>query len=152
MVRRKSDMQAMKLLQSVIASVFVLFTSNPSTADDDPRHLVDLPETMQQHMLSNMRDHLAAINEILIHMAKGELEEAAQISETRLGISSLELHGASHMAKFMPEGMRKAGTRMHRAATRFALKAQEGEALPAYAALSGITSACVACHAAYRIR
>jgi hypothetical protein len=144
--------QAVKLLQSVVATLFVLFASNTSTADDDPRQLVDLPKMMQQHMLSNMRDHLAAINEILIHMAKGEFEQAAQISETRLGMSSLELHGASHMAKFMPEGMRKAGTGMHRAASRFALKAQEGEVLPAYGALSEITSACVACHAAYRIR
>ncbi|MGW8311468.1 MAG: hypothetical protein ACWGNB_10440 [Thiogranum sp.] len=142
----------MKLLQSVVATVFVLVTSTASTADDDPRQLVDLPKMMQQHMLSNMRDHLAAMNEILIHMAKGEFEQAARISETRLGMSSLELHGASHMAGFMPEGMRKAGTAMHRAASRFALKAQEGEALPAYAALSEITSACVACHAAYRIR
>ena len=145
-------MQAVKLLQAVVASVFVLFTSNTSTADDDTRQLVELPETMQQHMLANMRDHLATINEILMRMGKGELEEAARISETRLGMSSLESHGASHMAKFMPEGMREAGTRMHRAASRFALTAQEGEALPAYNALAEITSACVACHAAYRVR
>ena len=142
----------MKLLQSVVATVFVLVTSSISIAADDPRQLVELPKMMQQHMLSNMRDHLATINEILIHMAKGELDQAAGISERRLGMSSLELHGASHMARFMPEGMREAGTGMHRAASRFALKAQEGEVLPAYAALSEITSACVACHAAYRIR
>jgi cytochrome c556 len=41
---------------------------------------------------------------------------------------------------------------MHRAASRFALKAQEGEVLPAYKALSEITAACVACHSGYRIR
>jgi hypothetical protein len=144
--------QAVKLLQSVVATVFVLVTSSISTAADDPRQLVDLPKMMQQHMMSNMRDHLATINEILMHLAKGELDEAAGISERRLGMSSLELHGASHMARFMPEGMREAGINMHRAASRFALKAQEGEVLPAYDALSGITSACVACHAAYRIR
>ena len=56
------------------------------------------------------------------------------------------------MSKFMPEGMQQAGTSMHRAASRFALKAQEGEALPAYSALSEVTSACVACHSSYRIR
>jgi len=145
-------MQSVRLLQSVVATVVVLVASNISTAADDPRQLVELPKMMQQHMLSNMRDHLATINEILIHMAKGELDKAAGISERRLGMSSLELHGASHMARFMPEGMREAGTGMHRAASRFALKAQEGEVLPAYAALSEITSACVACHAAYRIR
>ncbi len=107
---------------------------------------------MRQHMLSNMRDHLLALNEILTNMAKGQLDKAADIAESRLGMSSLEAHGASHMAKFMPEGMREAGTSMHRAASRFALKAQEGEVLPAYNALSEVTSACVACHSGYRIR
>lgn len=121
-------------------------------AADDPRQLVELPEPMQAHMLSNMRDHLEAINSILLHMAKGELEPAADIAESRLGMSSLERHGASHMAKFMPEAMREAGTNMHHAASRFALTAQEGDALRAYRALSEVTSACVACHAGFRIR
>ena len=52
----------------------------------------------------------------------------------------------------MPKGMQDAGTAMHKAASRFALKAQEGEVLPAYKALNEVTSACVACHAGYRIR
>ena len=121
-------------------------------ADDDSRLLVELPEMMQQHMMSNMRDHLVTINEILVNMANGQLDRAAEVAESRLGMSSLEAHGASHMAGFMPEGMRQAGTNMHRAASRFALKAEEGEMLPAYNALSEITSACVACHSRYRIR
>ena len=123
-----------------------------SVASNDARILVDLPEMMQQHMLSNMRDHLAAINEILLYLDNDELEKAAETAEYRLGMSSLESHGASHMAKFMPEGMRQAGTTMHKAASRFALKAQEGEALAAYKALSDITSACVACHSGYRVK
>ena len=103
-------------------------------------------------MMSNMRDHLVAINEILSNLANDKLDKAAEIAEARLGMSSLESHGASHVAKFMPEGMRQAGTSMHRAASRFAIKAQEGEALPAYKALTEVTSACVACHAGYRTR
>ena len=107
---------------------------------------------MQHHMMSNMRDHLVAINEILANMSNGELDKAAEVAESRLGMSSLDSHGAEHMAKFMPEGMRNAGTDMHQAASRFALKAQEGDALPAYGLLVEVTSACVACHAGYRIR
>ncbi|MDH5786472.1 MAG: cytochrome c [Chromatiales bacterium] len=121
-------------------------------AEDDPRQLVQLPEMMQQHMMSNMRDHLVALNDILTNMANDELDKAAEIAESRLGMSSLESHGASHMAGFMPEGMRDAGTAMHKAASRFAIKAQEGEAQPAYKALTEVTSACVACHASFRIR
>ena len=121
-------------------------------ASEDPRQLVELPERMQQHMMSNMRDHLAAIHEILVNLANEEFDQAAQVAESRLGMSSLKSHGASHMGKFMPEGMRKAGKRMHKAASRFALKAEEGEAVAAYQALSEITSACVGCHAGYRVR
>ena len=136
----------------IIAPIFLVFASNTSTANDDSRQFVKLPEMMQQHMMSNMRDHLVSINEILINMANGQLDQAAEVAESRLGMSSLKSHGASHMARFMPEGMQQAGTSMHRAASRFALKAQEGEVLPAYNALSKVTSACVACHSSYRIR
>jgi len=136
----------------IIATIFLAFVSSASIADDDSRQFVKLPEMMQQHMMSNMRDHLVSINKILINLANDQLDQAAEIAESRLGMSSLKSHGANHMAKFMPVGMQKAGTTMHRAASRFALKAQEGEVLPAYNALSEITSACVACHSGYRIQ
>ena len=142
----------MKKQLSSAAAILLACSCSVSMAADDARRLVQLPEMMQQHMMSNMRDHLVAINEILINMANGNFEEAAEIAEHRLGMSSLESHGASHMAMFMPEGMRQAGTAMHKAASRFAIKAQEEEVLPAYNALSEVTSACVACHAGYRIR
>jgi len=142
----------MKKILLPMSVVLLAATLNISIADEDTRQFVQLPEMMQNHMMANMRDHLNALNEILVKMKNGELDKAAEIAESRLGMSSLEAHGASHMAEFMPEGMRQAGTSMHRAASRFALKAQEGEALPAYQALSEVTSACVACHSAYRIR
>ena len=142
----------MRKKSKFIALTLCMMASNILLAGEDARRLVELPAMMQQHMMSNMRDHLAAINEILISMSNGELDQAADVAESRLGMSSLESHGASHMAGFMPEGMRQAGTDMHRAASRFALKAQEGAALPAYGALAEITSTCVACHSGYRIR
>jgi hypothetical protein len=134
------------------AACLLAISSTATLAADDNRQLVQLPAMMQAHMLANMRDHLISLNAILQHLDKGELDEAAEVAESRLGMSSLELHGASHMAKFMPEGMQQAGTSMHQAASRFALKAQEGEPLAAYRMLSAITSACTACHTAYRIR
>ena len=130
----------------------LLFASSTVMADEDTRQMVKLPEMMQEHMLANMRNHLETINLILLEMSKGELDEAADIAEQRLGMSSLDKHGAEHLAKFMPDGMKKAGTGMHRAASRFALKAQEGDALSAYTALQKVTAGCVTCHAGYRIR
>ena len=135
-----------------ITAILLVCCASTSMAAEDSRQFVELPKMMQDHMMSNMRDHLTSINEILQKMKNGELDKAAEVAESRLGMSSLELHGASHMAKFMPEGMREAGTNMHRAASRFALKAQEGEVLPAYKTLAEVTAACVTCHAVYRIR
>jgi hypothetical protein len=142
----------MKRLIILPALIIALTSAEMSAADEDSRQLVQFPEMMQQHMLANMRDHLATLDRILEAMAKGQLDQAAEVAESRLGMSALELHGASHMARFMPEDMRNAGNEMHRAASRFALKAQEGDTLAAYRALSGVTAACVACHSAYRIR
>ena len=119
---------------------------------DDGRELVEMPERMQAHMLKNMRDHLAALNEIITNMVNGKWNKAAEIAEWRLGMSSLESHGAKHMSKHMPEGMRAVGLSMHRAASRLALRAEEAEADPAYSALAEVTAACVACHTSYRIR
>jgi len=133
-----------------VALIILVSTSTLSSAEDR-RELVELPPMMQQHMLANMRDHLAAINEILAHLASDEMDKAADVAETRLGMSSLKSHGASHMARLMPQGMRIAGTSMHKAASRFALSAQEGDVLEAYRKLGDVTAACVACHEAYRI-
>jgi hypothetical protein len=132
------------------ALIILVSTSTLSSAEDR-RELVELPPMMQQHMLANMRDHLAAIDEILAHLASDEMDKAADVAETRLGMSSLKSHGASHMARFMPQGMRTAGTSMHKAASRLALSAQEGDLLGAYKKLGDVTASCVACHAAYRI-
>jgi cytochrome c553 len=126
--------------------------ATPVLAESDKRQLVALPEMMQAHMLANMRDHLATLDQILVVLGNGDLDQAAELAESRLGMSSLEKHGAEHLAQFMPPEMRQLGTNMHKAASRFARKAQEGEALPAYKMLSEITTACVACHAGYRIR
>ena len=131
----------------------------PALSQEDTRELVEMPPMMQEHMLANMRDHLKALDEILGYLAQGDVDRAGKIAENRLGMSSLDLHGASHIAKFMPEAMADAGTGMHRAASRFVIAAQDAELAPGkdaqhavYGALQEVTSACNACHQAYRIR
>ncbi len=145
-------MKTMKTITFTILFTLLVLTGAISSAYSDSRQLVELPEMMQQHMMSNMRNHLETINLILIHLGNEEMDMAAELAEQNLGMSSLNLHGASRMAKFMPEGMREAGTNMHKKASRFALVAQEGDLIAAYKKLAEITSACVSCHAGYRIQ
>lgn len=140
----------MKKFNFVLSALVVLSVATNVNADS--REMVKMPEMMQEHMMGNMRDHVLAIHEILTALSKDDMDKASAIAEERLGMSSLRLHGAGHMAKFMPKQMGVIGTSMHKAASRFARTAEEGDRLAAYDSLNQITAACVACHAGYRIR
>jgi hypothetical protein len=122
----------------------------------DTREFAKFPPELVEHTMANMRDHLLALQEISQALATSEPEKAAKIAEQRLGMSSLPLHGADEVAKYMPKGMQDAGTEMHRAASRFAIEAQNvgvtGELKPALGALAEVTGACVGCHAGYRLK
>ena len=140
--------------RAVILTIVAATCSASAPGADDARQLVSLPAPMIQHMLSNMRDHLLAVTEIQRALGAADYQRAADIAEQRIGLSSLESHGASHMAPFMPKPMQDIGTRMHKAASQFALVAQDtgadGNVSRAVGALSRVTEQCVACHAAYR--
>lgn len=122
----------------------------------DTRVLVEFPSPLAAHTLANMRDHLVALQEINEALGTGKFEKASKIAEDRLGMSSLRLHGAHEVAKFMPQGMQDAGTAMHRAASRFAIEAQNasvtGDLKSALRSLSEVMGACVGCHAGYRLK
>ena len=127
----------------------------PATAQSDGRQLVKFPEPMRLHTITSMRDHLLALQEIDIALSKNDFDKAAGVAEQRLGMSSLELHGAAHIAPYMPQGMQDFGTQMHRSASRFAVEAQNAsvsnDVRPALAALGMVMQQCVACHATYRL-
>ena len=122
----------------------------------DTRVLVRFPPELIEHTLANMRDHLQALQEINDALARGQNDKAAKIAEERLGMTSLRLHGAHEVAKYMPQGMQDAGTAMHRAASRFAIEAQDAgvtdDLKPALAVLGEVMGACVGCHAGYRLK
>ncbi len=134
----------------------MLSFSVPSVMAADARQKIDMPPMMQEHMLGNMRDHLRALQEIEAALAKNDLDKVADIAEQRLGLSSLEAHGAAHMAPYMPKPMQDIGTAMHRAASRLAQTAQEaavkGNMAPVQAGLAALLQQCVACHETYRLR
>ena len=128
----------------------------PQAMPKDTRQSVYFPKVLREHTLANMRDHLLALQEIQAALAQQEYDRAADIAEHRLGMSSLSLHGAHDVAKYMPKGMQEAGTAMHRNASRFAVAAKDasatGDVRPALAALASTTAQCVACHAGYRVK
>ena len=121
--------------------------------------MVKLPEPMQEHMLGNMRDHLASLNEIIGDVGDGKFDVAAKVAEQHLGMSSLTAHDAAHMAPFFPKPMQDMGTSMHHAASRLVIVLQDASVSPSLdttrnvsRALHEVTQSCVSCHASYRIR
>ncbi len=147
----------MKLLTTAFALLTTLVVSRSYA--QDARELVKLPEPMQEHMLSNMRDHLASLNKIIGDVSEDKFDQAAKVAEQRLGMSSLPAHDAAHMAPFFPKPMQDMGTSMHHAGSRLVIVLQNAAITPGAQsmqeinrALHEITSACTGCHAAYRIR
>ncbi|MGA7985670.1 MAG: hypothetical protein WCA01_10870 [Burkholderiales bacterium] len=126
------------------------------SAIPDTRELVHFPPHLLEHEMANMRDHLMTLSRIQDYLAKREFDRAGKLAEQRLGMSSFGLHGAHEVAPYMPKGMQEAGTAMHRAASRFAIATQkaaiDNDVAGALGALNEVTQACVACHAAYRLR
>jgi len=129
---------------------FILFSSTLVQAGDS-RELVELPDMMRVHMLGNMRGHLMTLGQAQGMLAAERWSDAAQLIELNLGMSSLEKHDASHMAAFMPEGMRSAGTRMHETASRLARTLETGDATATYAGFGELIERCQDCHGQYRI-
>jgi hypothetical protein len=142
----------MRLAITVVVLLATLGASR--TYGQDARQLVKLPEPMQEHMLGNMRDHLASLNEIIGDVGDGKFDEAAKVAERRLGMSSLTAHDAAHMAPFFPKPMQDMGTSMHRAGSRLVIVLQDASITPNVQAMQDvdralheITTAC-SCHAA----
>ncbi len=129
---------------------------NADAAVIDTRTIVHFPEELRIHTLANMRDHLLALSEIQQALALEQFDQAGEIAEQRLGMSSLGLHGAHEVGQYMPTAMAAIGTRMHQAASRFAVAANDaavaGDVKPALAALSDVTRQCVACHSGFRVQ
>ncbi len=126
--------------------------SGASFAADDKRMMVELPAPMKTHMLQNMRGHLVVIDQLILLLSEEKLDEASELAEFELGMSSLDKHGASHIAPYYPKGMQQAGTAMHKSASQFARVAEEGDVLVAFKALRKITAACNNCHAGYKVQ
>lgn len=122
----------------------------------DPRQAVRFPEPLRSHTLTNMRDHLLALGEIQEALSRADFDRASDIAEKRLGMSSLQSHGAHDVAKFMPKAMQDAGTAMHRSASQFATVAKDasvtGDIKATLAALARVSQTCVACHAGFRMQ
>lgn len=120
----------------------------------DLREFVAMPDEARQLMRQEMLDHLAALNEIYGYLAENNPAAAADVAETRMGMSAMGRHRASGKGpgRYMPQEMRNIGHGMHVSASAFSRAARRGDMEGAYQALEKVTGSCVACHYSYRTR
>jgi hypothetical protein len=140
------------LKQFIVTLTIYLLALTTAHAQEDPRIVVEYPKELKQKMLSNMRDHMSALNDILESIAFDELDKASEIAKSRLSLEARGTHNSSELGKLMPPGMREAGYSMHSSASQFAKTAKNGTKEDALEALTAITQACVECHAGYRLK
>ena len=146
-----------------LLSLVSAFLASPVLAANDNRVLVEMPPMMQQQMRADMRDHLMTIQQITALLSKQQYEEAADLAENKLGMSSMgrrsqqhKHHKGQNRAQMMPPAMRQMGQGLHRSASQFSREVKDAELDGglgrAFSALSGVMQQCVGCHSAYRIQ
>lgn len=134
----------------------LLFASVPAFAAEDMRQLASLPVPAQQSLREEMLDNLLALHEILSLVGAGKYVEAGEVAESRLGWSARGRHAGkppeARPGLHMPPAMHALGMEGHKTASEFAAVAKTGDREKTLAALPNLMTACISCHAAYRVR
>lgn len=142
-----------QILFSLLIGGIVIATSSANDIgakpSEDVREQASFPTPIKIALKQRMRENLMYVNQIGTALSENDLNLAADIAEYKLGLSSLGPHNA-RQEPYMPQGMRHLGMEMHKASSRLARVAQEGDQLSAFKSLSEVTNLCVACHATYR--
>jgi hypothetical protein len=120
----------------------------PGAASVDKRVPAPLLPHMARHQLENMRDHLAAIQEILAALATSDFDEVGRAA-ARIESSSRMEQMCNHMGAGAP-GFTPMALGFHRTADGIGVAARSGDEKAVLRAVSATLGTCVACHAAYR--
>lgn len=136
--------------------LFTLLLASTAALAEDGRQLAKLPPAAQEALRAEMRDNLIAVNEVLTLLAAGQVLEAGEVAENKLGLSAMGRHRDLPMdarpGMHMPAAMHRIGLDGHKAASAFAEIAKSGNREQALTYLPKVTANCVTCHASYRIR
>jgi len=133
------------------ATTSALPSQRPDTASHealDTRTPLPLTAMMAEHQKRNMRDHLAAVQEIVAAFGADDMA-AAQKAARRIGYSDTMAQMCQHMGAGA-SGFTDMALAFHRTADTIADAAQRGDRKAATAALATTLVACVGCHAMYR--
>ena len=113
----------------------------------DTRTSLGLSAQMKQHQLSNMREHLKAVQSIVGLMAENKFEEASGIAHTQLGLTP-EMQAMCNMMN--NENFREMGFAFHQSGDDLGDVLKTKDVNASLRALNKTMEYCVGCHAAFR--
>lgn len=118
-----------------------------SGQSEDPRISLRLHGPMRQHQLSMMREHLAAVRDIIADIAVGQFEEASQTARQKLGLTP-EMKRMCN--RFSNGEFRQLGLAFHESADELADVLQTRDMEKSLDALHSTMDYCVRCHSQFR--
>jgi hypothetical protein len=118
----------------------------PST--NDARQPLPLLPHMAEHQRQNMRDHLAAIQEILATLSTNDFA-GVERAASRIGYGEEMAQMCSHMGAGAP-GFTDTAIHFHRTADTISTAAKQHDAGATLKAVNATLQTCVGCHATYR--
>jgi hypothetical protein len=122
--------------------------SHPPSAGSDARIPVPLLPRMAEHQLENMRDHLAAIQEITAALANNDFA-GVERAAARIGYSEQMGQMCERMGAGAP-GFNELALNFHRTADTIGTAARQRDANATLQAVTATLQTCVGCHTVYR--
>lgn len=123
-------------------------SSHPQSAGSDARVPVPLLPRMAEHQLENMRDHLAAIQEITAALADNNFA-GVERAAARIGYNEQMGQMCERMGAGAP-GFNELALNFHRTADTIGAAARQRDANATLKAVTATLQTCVGCHAVYR--
>lgn len=125
-------------------------SSGPLAALDrmDRRAPVPLLPMMAHHQKENMRDHLAAVQEIVTALAVEDFD-GVEKAAARIGYSERMGMMCNHMGAGAP-GFTKQALEFHRTADRIATAARDKDQAKVLSELGATLKTCTSCHAVWK--
>jgi hypothetical protein len=114
----------------------------------DPRKPLRLLPAMAAHQKQSMRDHLAAVQQIIAALGRDDFEDVAKAAG-RIGYSEAMAQMCQHMSAATP-GFSDLSLAFHRTADGIGEAARHRDRGGVLSALDRTLQTCVGCHATYR--
>ena len=133
-----------------LAGILALAWPGAGQQSTDARQRVVLTPAARDKILAEMRDMLGALHGVLRALSTGDLTAAEQAARgAGMGVA---VDVSPDVRAQLPPPFLQLGMQTHRAFDTLADQLRAGASGPeALKAITGLTSNCVACHAAYRL-